>query len=163
VFGGNPRWREKNLHRKVQSRGISVRRAKCGDARRIAALSTQLGYATSKTAQEARLASLLTNRQHLVLVAETSSAGVVAWIHAFVRRLVESDPHVEIGGLVVDERFRARGIGALLLRRAEKWARKNNLPCIYLRTNIIRKDAHAFYEKLGYKRIKTQHTYQKKI
>jgi hypothetical protein len=30
-----------------------------------------------------------------------------------------------------------------------------------LRSNVIRKAAHAFHEKLGYKRIKTQHAFLK--
>ncbi len=146
---------------KNRTERISIRKAKRGDAGRIAALSTQLGYPSYKRSQEKRLTPLLKDREHLVLVAETTSREVVAWIHAYVRRLVESDPHVEIGGLVVDERFRGRGIGSLLLRRAEQWAQEKKLDLVYLRSNIIRKGAHAFYEKLGYKRIKTQHTYQK--
>jgi GNAT superfamily N-acetyltransferase len=140
-----------------------IRKARMEDAGRIATLSAQLGYAASRREVLARLAPLLNDRGHAVLVAETASGKVVGWVHAFARRLVESDPHAEIGGLVVDGRFRGRGIGRLLMQRVEGWARKKNLRSIYLRTNVIRRDAHAFYERLGYKKIKTQHTYQKAL
>jgi hypothetical protein len=32
-----------------------------------------------------------------------------------------------------------------------------------LRSNILRTDAHKFYEQLGYERVKTQHTYRKSL
>lgn len=138
-----------------------IRKAQIEDARRLAALSTQLGYPASPKVLKARLNFLLKNREHMVLVAESTSGEVVAWVHAYVRTLVESDPHVEIGGLVVDQRFRGRGVGRLLLQRAERWALRKGLESVYLRSNIIRKDAHRFYESLGYARIKTQHAYLK--
>lgn len=140
-----------------------IRKARMRDAARIGALSKQLGYASSTKQIESRLRSLLHGAGHAVLVAMIPGGEVVGWIHAFSRRLVEGDVHAEIGGLVVDERFRGRGIGALLLRRAEQWAHKRGLNTVYLRTNVIRKDAHAFYERLGYKRIKTQHAYLKGV
>jgi GNAT superfamily N-acetyltransferase len=97
------------------------------------------------------------------MVGVSSSAKVVGWVHAFASRLVESDPHAEIGGLVVNERFRGRGVGKLLLRHAERWARQKDLSSIYLRSNVIRKGAHVFYESLGYQNIKTQHAFRKAL
>jgi GNAT superfamily N-acetyltransferase len=138
-----------------------IRRARLADAKSIAALSTQLGYPSSSQKIAARLSALLKDRGHEVLVSETGAGKLVGWVHVFARKLVESDAHAEIGGLVVDRRFRGSGIGSRLLDRAEQWARKKGLAWIYLRTNVVRKDAHAFYEKRGYRNIKTQHAYRK--
>ncbi len=139
----------------------TIRPARLADAGRLAELSTQLGYPCSPRKMKSRLASLLNDHRHAVLVGETPSGLVVAWIHVFARKLVESDRHAEIGGLVVDERFRGQGFGKALLYRAERWARKRKLRWVYVRSNIIREAAHAFYEKRGYKRIKTQHAFLK--
>ncbi len=98
-----------------------------------------------------------------MLVAQDSDAQVAGWLHAFVYRPLESEACVEIAGLVVDERRRSSGVGRALMQHAEDWARSQGLHAVYLRSNIIRSDAHAFYEKLGYQRIKTQHAFRKKL
>jgi GNAT superfamily N-acetyltransferase len=138
-----------------------IRPARWEDAARLAELSTQLGYPCSTQRMKSRLLSLLKDRGHAVLVAEMLSSEVVAWVHVYARKLVESDLHAEIGGMVVDERFRGRGLGTLLMAKAEQWARRKKLRSVYLRSNVIRKEAHAFYESLGYRRIKTQHAFLK--
>lgn len=138
-----------------------IRPARREDAARLAELSAQLGYPCSTQRMKSRLASLLKDRTHAVLVAEIPSGAVVAWVHVYARTLVESDLHAEIGGMVVDERFRGRRIGKALLEQAEQWARKKKLRSVYLRSNIIREAAHAFYQKAGYKKIKTQHAFLK--
>ncbi len=85
------------------------------------------------------------------------------WVHAHVSHLVENDPEAEIGGLVVDEAYRRTGAGGLLMERAEQWARDRGLKSVYLRSNIIRKDAQAFYKKLGYEIVKTQYAFRKRL
>jgi hypothetical protein len=34
---------------------------------------------------------------------------------------------------------------------------------VSLRSNIVRPESHAFYEKIGYARFKTQHAYRKRL
>lgn len=51
----------------------------------------------------------------------------------------------------VDERFRGRGIGKELMIWAIDRAREENCFAIQLTTNADRKDAHRFYENLGFK------------
>ncbi len=89
--------------------------------------------------------------------------GVVGWAHVFVHALVESDTFAEVGGLVVDERERGQGIGKGLMSRVERLARARGARNVSLRSNVIRKDAHAFYEKLGYQIIKTQFAFRKTL
>ena len=141
---------------------IQIRCANPDDAERIAALATQLGYPSTPGQVAARLARLKHDGEHAIFVAE-QSALVVGWVHVFEKHLLESDPEAEIGGLVVDENYRGAGAGKFLMERAEEWARSRGLKSVYLRSNVIRKEAHVFYEKLGYLVVKTQTAFRKML
>lgn len=141
---------------------VTLRLASAADAARLAELSVQLGYPCSRGEIVERLAALEREGQHAVFVAERGRA-VVGWVHVFALRTVESDPRAEIGGLVVDAAARGSGVGRALMQRAEAWARARGLAAVTLRSNIIRKEAHAFYEALGYTLTKTQHAFRKMI
>ena len=69
----------------------------------------------------------------------------------------------EVNGLVVDRDVRSRGVGRLLLERAEEWARDRGVPLIRLWSTTTREGAHRFYERHGYTRIKTQHAFVKSL
>ena len=140
-----------------------VRPALLTDAGRIAVLSGQLGYPSSAASVGRRLRNLLARRDHAIWVAENDGGNVAGWIHVFVKQLLESDREVEIGGLVIDEIFRGQGVGKALVERAERWAKARRLKSVYVRSNIVRNDAHAFYQKLGYKVIKTQNAFRKPV
>jgi len=140
---------------------LKIRAATAEDADRIAALSTELGYPSSEEQVRGRLARIEKDSDHAVFVAEVENDPVIGWVHVCVSRLVENDPEGEIGGLVVDERHRGSGVGKFLMERAEQWAREKSLKSVYLRSNIIRKDAHTFYQRLGYRVLKTQYAFRK--
>jgi len=142
---------------------IQVRRAALRDAERLAELSSQLGYPSTPGEVKSRLQRIRGHDGHFVGVAEIEDGRVVGWIHACVSHLIESNPRAEIGGLVVDEAWRGSGVGKLLMQHAEDWARSKRLEAVYLRSNVIRKDAHRFYERLGYNNIKTQRAFLKML
>jgi GNAT superfamily N-acetyltransferase len=146
-----------------KSRGVRVRTARLEDAASIAALSGQLGYPCTAASVRRRLRSLLSKPDHAIWVAEHGSGAVTGWIHVFVHQMLESDRQAEIGGLVVDEESRGQGAGKALVERAEQWAKARRLKSVYVRSNIVRKDAHVFYQKLGYKIIKTQFAFRKAL
>jgi GNAT superfamily N-acetyltransferase len=77
--------------------------------------------------------------------------------------LVESETFAELGGLVVDESHRGKGVGAILLEKVEDWARQKGCAAISVRSNIIRHEAHKFYLAQGYNHIKTQHAFRKSL
>lgn len=131
------------------------------DTEAVAELCTQLGYPT--TAEDiGRRAAVVDSRGHgTVLVAEEDGR-VVGWIHVVSTPVLETDLYAEIAGLVVDERCRSRGIGLALLDAAESWARDAGCTTIRVRSRIARERAHAFYERHGFRRIKTQHAFEKK-
>lgn len=142
---------------------IRVRPATAGDAERIAILSGQLGYASTEEQVRQRLRRLEGNSEHAALVAEAPGGEVVGWLHVHLAHTLELDTQAEISGLVVDESWRSRGVGAVMMERAEQWARKKGCKMIRLRTNVIRERAHAFYERLGYELWKTQKVFCKPL
>jgi GNAT superfamily N-acetyltransferase len=94
---------------------------------------------------------------------EAEGGSLLGWIHVSINRLVESDPDAEIRGLVVDEAARSGGLGRRLVEEAEAWALERGHGWISVRSNVIRDRTHRFYERLGYRRTKTQHKFRKQL
>ena len=132
------------------------------DYLQLAALSGQLGYPSTPEQIAHRLAKLLSRRDQAVFVAEVEGH-IAGWVHVYACPTVESELYAEIGGLVVHEAQRGRGVGKALMTWSEAWARQRDIPEIRLRSNVIRKEAHQFYESLGYENIKAQFTFCKAI
>lgn len=129
----------------------------------MAELSGQLGYTATAAEIEKRLATLGASPDYAVFVAELPGGEIAGWVGVFIYRCVEADTRAEINGLVVDERMRSLGIGRRLMEQAEEWAREKGCAAAGLRSQLMRKPAHAFYERLGYKHIKTQKTFRKDL
>ncbi len=144
------------------SEEISIRLAGLADAQAFANLATQLGYASTAAEVRKRLEAVLNDPHHLVLAA-VSAGLVMGWAHAYMCCLVERDTSAELGGLVVDESARGRGVGGKLLAAVEEWARQNGCGVVSVRSNIIRHQAHKFYAAHGYQQIKTQHSFRKPL
>lgn len=96
-------------------------------------------------------------------VAEDAEGTVVGWAHVFIVPYIESGPNAELGGLVVDEKYRGSGAGRALIDHVEAWARERGAHELCLRTNIVREGAHKFYEHIGFEVQKTQHKFRKKL
>jgi GNAT superfamily N-acetyltransferase len=140
-----------------------VRFAAPGDADRIAALSTQLGYPASGDDVARLMAALAQNPDHVVLIAADADGSAVGWVHVFLSRRVFVAPFAELGGLIVDESRRGSGVGAALLSRAEEWAREAGCALLRVRTNVLRAGAHDFYRRAGYAVIKEQRVLEKEL
>lgn len=135
-----------------------IRGATAADAAALVPLFEQLGYPTAKEVIEARLKALDPTCA-AVIVAE-AEAGVQGFIAVSVRPdFVEERAVVE--GLVVDETARNAGVGAELLSAAEAWAAARLATAMLVRSNVIREDAHRFYEREGYRRRKRQQIFEK--
>lgn len=132
------------------------------DSARLAELSGVLGYPTTYSSLAPRLNRLLARVEDAVFVAETES-GVVGWIHGAEQELLESGMRCEILGLVVDPACRGQGVGSRLVDALEQWAASRGLKQMTVRSNVTRAESHPFYERLGYLRTKTQHTYRKAL
>ena len=140
-----------------------VRPPKPSDYERLAELSNQLGYASTAVQVRLRLETLHDTNQYGVFVAELAGGRIAGFIGVYVFRAVELDGFVEISGLVVDEEIRSAGIGRRLLEAGEAWARERGYDGISVRSNVMRERAHAFYERNGFRRGKTQATLTKQF
>jgi len=141
--------------------GVKIRKAKQGDAARIAVLSGQLGYPTTAKQMAARLKTALRHKNGACFVAESNENGIVGWVHVSVTPLLEVERRAEVNGLVVDENARSSGAGASLLEAAEKWARGKRCKSMSVRSNVLRERAHGFYLRNGYEHYKTQKAFRK--
>lgn len=147
----------------MEENAVKIRRAHQADASRIAELSGQLGYPTTRRAMAGRLRSALRQKSGACFVAETKEDGVVGWAHVSVTPMLEVERRAELNGLVVDEKVRSQGAGWRLLRAAEAWARQKRCKGISVRSNVLRERAHGFYERHGYEHYKTQNAFRKKL
>lgn len=138
-----------------------VRDACPDDADAIAALSAQLGYPASVEQMRARLQALGADGRHAVRVAEVDDR-VTGWAAVELRLTLVGGLRCELVGLVVDEARRGAGIGGRLLAEAEHWARAHGCGEMTVRSNVMRRQAHAFYERHGYTRSKSQHVFKRR-
>ena len=143
-------------------KGIRYRPADPQDGDAIRALLKQLGYATEVAQFEARFAAVSVAAGHAVLVAEIAGE-IVGFAHVALLPLLETDDYAELLALVVDESRRSCGVGAGLVDQAEAWSAAAGAKQLGLRSNVLRTRAHAFYERLGYERVKTQVAYRKAL
>src|ERR1700752_4971998 len=90
---------------------LVVRTAQPGDAGALAALSAQLGYDAAETEVRQRLAEIRGAANGEVYVAEVPQGLVVGWVHVFAQPLIELPALAEIGGIIVDARYRRIGVG----------------------------------------------------
>ncbi len=141
----------------------TIRRATESDSAEIARLAGQLGYPVSDKAMRLRLQRLLANPDDVIFVADTGEGHLLGWIHGVCSQYVESECRVEIGGLVVEEKFHRKGIGRALVAHLERWALERGLTQTVVRCRTTRPEAHLFYESLGYGKTKTQVVFRKSL
>ncbi|MGC8947058.1 MAG: GNAT family N-acetyltransferase, partial [Anaerolineae bacterium] len=141
---------------------LLIRPAHPEDAPTLAALAGQLGYPTTPEEMMTRLQALAEDNYHAVFVAEQEGA-VVGWIHVYLCLQVIAEREAEIGGLVVDEARRSRGIGTRLVREAEAWAQAHGCTALVVRSNVVREQAHAFYRRRGFQEVKLQRVFYKPL
>jgi GNAT superfamily N-acetyltransferase len=142
---------------------IALRTARFEDAEQIARLATQLGYPSAVAEIRKRMEHITSESLGRVIVAVDERGTVIGWTHVFVAHRMESEPFAEIGGLVVDEGHRNRGVGRILLEEAERWTMASGVSILRVRSNMIRRDAHRFYERAGYSCQKTQGVFDKRL
>ena len=147
----------------VKPARVSIRAMLESDADAVHRLAVQLGYPTQPATTLARVRAVLASQIADAFVAEDAEGRVLGWAHVFAAPFLESGPNAELGGLVVEEAARGRGIGTALLARAESWARERGIRKLCLRSNVVRTEAHAFYQKLGFTVQKSQFKFQKEI
>lgn len=122
-----------------------------------------MGYPATAVEIQQRMQTLSALGGHQVFVVTAGNGKLLGWAHVtHVRHLMEPD-FAELIGLVVDENERSHHIGAQLLELSERWAVEQGLLIMWVRSNVIRHDAHRFYLKHGYTVLKDQRLFIKEL
>jgi len=150
------------LNNKSNKLNLNIRHAQIDDLSVLTNLCIELGYKSTINEIKKRLDKIQKSKSDLILVA-VEKGTVIGWIHVFSTLRLESDPFAEIGGLVVSSRHRGKGVGKILVREAEKWARENGFINIRVRSRTSRDGAKQFYESEGYIVIKEQNVFEKSL
>jgi GNAT superfamily N-acetyltransferase len=141
---------------------ILIRQAARQDAAAITTLSQQLGYTLSEEQTLKNINAVLTNKDHDAFVAMHENK-VIGWIGVTQAILIELLPYCEINGLIVDEKYRGKGIGKLLIEKAKQWGKEKGNDTLRLRCNVKRTEAHLFYQHLGFIETKEQKSFEIRI
>ena len=135
------------------------RQAAPGDTAAITGLSDQLGYPLSQEQILQNIKVVLANRDHDLFVAEYHNK-VIGWIGVAQIIMIEMSPYCEINGLVIDEQYRGKGIGKLLIEKAKQWGKEKGNDTLRVRCNVKRKETHLFYRRLGFIETKEQKNFE---
>src|SRR5262245_48062896 len=98
-----------------------VRTATRADAGAVAALAAQLGHDEAEDEIGRRIEEIRAQASGEIFVAVVPPGNVVGWVQVFSLLLVELPPLAEVGGIVVDARYRRIGVGRSLMEAAELW------------------------------------------
>jgi GNAT superfamily N-acetyltransferase len=129
---------------------VTIRIAAQRDARAIAPLLGQLGYPTDADTVSARLERLTEHPDVQILVAELDDEVVGLAAYQVMDLLERPDPQCRITALVVDDRFRRRGVAYALLHTIEETAVDHGCFRLEVTTHAGRDDAVAFYRAAGF-------------
>ncbi|AZZ97835.1 GNAT family N-acetyltransferase [Pseudoalteromonas sp. R3] len=135
---------------------VIIREPQASDSEAIHQVSRHLGY-TELSPSEAyeNLHALLNSPQDKLYVAQRNGL-IVGWIHVFYARRLASAGFYEIGGLIVSPDAQGQGIGRKLVNHV----RTQHRGTVRVRCNMLRKDAHRFYESIGFNNNKGQFVFQ---
>ena len=141
---------------------LHIRSAKKDDCPGITELSNQLGYPSSLEKVCEILDLVLNHDDHQVYIVEVDKI-IVGYVHLLSTIRIGSDPFVEIAALIVHKSYQKIGVGKALINAAEEWTRSKGLKDIRIRSNIIRAEAHQFFQRKGFRDLKTQHIFLKHL
>ena len=141
---------------------ITVRSANEADIEALCKLNAQLGYPADCEVLKARVAFILNHPAHKLFVA-CVGGNVIGYVHGFEQRMLIMHPFVEVGSLVVDEAWRSKGVGKILMQRIENWTKQQGCHLVLLHSNIVRERAHQFYLNFGYRLLKTSRVFIKDV
>ena len=141
-----------------------IRSVQVKDAGQIRDLCHQaLGYDSTLEKVAAQIEKFnLPDSGHFCFVHEEDQTGnILGYVEAEVYESLYSDAGLNILGLAVFPSAQGRGIGRQLMERVEDLAKIKHYAFIRLNSGSHRKEAHLFYERIGYEGNKTQKRFLK--
>ena len=141
-----------------------IRSVQVKDAGQIRDLCHQaLGYNSTLETVATQIEKFnLPDSDHFCFVCEEDQTGhILGYVEAEVYESLYSDAGLNILGLAVFPSAQGRGIGRQLMERVEDLAKSKHYAFIRLNSASHRKEAHLFYERIGYEGNKTQKRFLK--
>ncbi len=133
----------------------AIQRATEDDVAAIVALyesdSLNAGREPSRADRSEAFAEISTDPREMLMVAERDGRVIGTFQITFLRYLTYGGARVALVEAVhVAASERSRGLGAEMMRFAIDEARRRGCNRVQLTSNKARKDAHRFYERLGF-------------
>lgn len=142
---------------------FEIRECRIDDAFDICEINrNDLGYSFSTNETVKNLSVILQKESDKVFVA-IADGKVAGYVHANIYELIYSPKRVNIMGIAVSSGYRKQGIGKALISKVEAWAKENDAKGIRLVSGEHRKEAHCFYQGVGFIKSKTQFNFKKDI
>src|SRR5689334_7795286 len=133
----------------INAMEILIRQMSEMDVTAVTLLSEQLGYPLPEAQILQNMKAVLENKDHDAFVAVHENK-VVGWIGVAQAILIVIPPYCEINGLVIDQYYRGKGIGKMLIEKAKQWGKEKGNNKLRLRCNVKRTETHLFYQHLGF-------------
>jgi ribosomal protein S18 acetylase RimI-like enzyme len=133
---------------------LHIRPVQTTDESALVALNQQLGYSLPAEDLAIQLKYLIDRSEHHVLIAEYDGQ-LVGYVHGQMTHRLTSPQFLEICALVVDARFRRKGVAKQLIHQLSEL--EDPALRTRVRHNSHREEAALFYQKMGFKRVKTQY------
>jgi GNAT superfamily N-acetyltransferase len=147
-------------HQKESTASVSIRRAHLSDLPAIIALLADDPLGSQRELWEDPLpdgyrqafAQIDTNSNQMLVVAELDGQVLGTFQMIFIRSLTyQGGLRGQIEAVRVQRDWRGKGIGGQMMRWAIEEARRRGCHLLMLTSDNSRKDAHRFYERLGFK------------
>lgn len=146
----------------VNNLELVVRQMEPRDADAVRVLILQLGYERPLEGVLEWIEQLGSHPNRQVAFVACLTGEVVGWVEVSIERRLQSAPFAFIGGLVVKDGHRGKGIGRLLCKKAESWSWEQGADTVRVTSRSTRPDAHRFYLRDGYAAVKTSLVFEKK-
>ena len=132
---------------------ITIKPITISDIKLYAVLCDELfGAKTNLTKLEVALTKIINNPDYILVGAKDEAGKLVGSVMGItcLDTVGECRPFMVLENLIVSENCRRLGIGKDLVEYIEEQAREKCCYFIILMSLIKRKEAHQFYERLGY-------------
>ena len=139
---------------------IRIREAQADDAPTLVRLIIDLGHPIEEADVRRNLETLSGNGLLPLVATDGDQVIGMCGISAMVT-VHRPAPVGRVSVMIVEEAYRGRGIGALLVAEAERRLAQRGCRIIEVTSNMKRERAHQFYEKLGYER--TSYRFMKRL
>lgn len=110
-------------------------------------------YSVSNTVMMSELRNALRSESTFIIVAKDGEHIVGMALLCVIMRIDKRTGQIE--DVVVDDGYRGKGIGKMLMQTLIALARKKKLKAIYLTSRPARVAANALYQKIGFKQKET--------